>query len=550
MVHSQRTRRQQRSGQQLVRALTDSPALPAVIPAMPAAGLKVLVDEIGLHDAGALIEHSTNAQLISLIDAAIWKPARPGMPETFDAQEFLQWLSALLEIGDEFAAQRLQALDEDLLVMAMMHYLRIVDLDKQILDASSNEVFSLWDSLADNKELYGPYEVGPRHEEDWEVLQPLLTALHIEARDFLQAILTRCCLPESLLRFRDADSAALDAAGDYRDRRESQGFVTSETAGNFLRTAAGTDPATLAQERDYDLDTQDYFKRAVRHALREAQQSGGSSTRRLTSQATVAERETLGPAPDDNDEVTATAAEIDALETLIAQVEFDALSANTLRIASAGSAETANSLQLGLERLATGNPETLGQRMNEAAYLANLLMSGTQLGQSGLTHKQAVAAVMATCNLGYEFHPAADLAQMPGLIGLFRIGWHLLQRVPAMVIAGIRRTLQQDRFTARLGARRWIAQDLLRALDEELRTDVTAGGQNAIQDILQLLELIFDDHAVEHLQRLVSELPMTVEASDGIRIYQRRRFIECEADIREIEQFLADLATQVRSEHD
>ena len=125
-----------------------------------------------------LIEYSAPEQLTTVIDDVIWKKTDPGVSESFDADEFLDWIQALLDVNDEFAVKRLAALNEDLIVMAFTRYLRIEGLDKRILDAETcvKESFMMPDSI-DMTELCGPFEIRPRVHNHWEVIQPVIAAL-------------------------------------------------------------------------------------------------------------------------------------------------------------------------------------------------------------------------------------------------------------------------------------------------------------------------------------------------------------------------------------
>ncbi len=530
------------SGKHLLKALTENPELPAFVPTLRASGLKTLINEIGLHDAGALIEYSTPSQLTSLIDDAVWKQAEPGTPDRFDRDEFREWLNALLEIGDEFAVERLQAMDEDLLVMAMMGFLEIVDLDKKVLESSKtvSQEYVLWETAVDNKELYGPFEVMPRREHEWETIQPFLAALHVVDPEFLQALLTRCCLPESMLRFRDDKTAVHDAAGQRRERREKEGFVSSEAAGGFLRAARDEDLTTLVAASEYDLDTQDYFKRALKAAMDQATGAGGSRHLRLRHES---------PSGSEPDEAPPDSKRMAELEALLARVELDTLSAPVQRLAGPGSeGSTMNALQLALNQLAERQHDCVTQRMNEAAYLSNLLMTGTRIGTNTLTHKESVAAVMATCNLGYEYASQFDLTREPGLVGVFRIGWHLVQRLPFEVVERVREILATEAVRTRLGMRAWIASDVLKAISsDEVDSALEDARFEEVREVLHMLSLVFEEDAIERIERLVDHLPTTVEASDGHRIHQRRRSIERESDIAEIQGFLDALPNQLRS---
>ena len=98
-----------KSGGHLLKTLTDTPALPAFIPLMPATELKTLIDRVGVEDAGTMIEFTTPMQLAEVLDEAVWTNPAPGTPEKFDPPEFFRWLEVMLDISDEFAVERLKA---------------------------------------------------------------------------------------------------------------------------------------------------------------------------------------------------------------------------------------------------------------------------------------------------------------------------------------------------------------------------------------------------------------------------------------------------------
>ncbi len=87
----------------------------------------------------------------------------------------------------------------------------------------------------------------------------------------------------------------------------------------------------------------------------------------------------------------------------------------------------------GLLQLAERAPAIHAQRMDELAYLANVLVAGTSRGGRAYRPVEAVEAVIETCSAGLAeaigaaptAETAADLLARHGADRLFRIGWRL-----------------------------------------------------------------------------------------------------------------------------
>ena len=97
--------------------------------------------------------------------------------------------------------------------------------------------------------------------------------------------------------------------------------------------------------------------------------------------------------------------------------------------------------------------------------------------------------------------PQFDLTREPGLVGVFRIGWHLVQRIPCEVIQGLRERLGAEDLQTQLGKRAWIAMDLLNAISsDEIDADLKAARFEKVHDVLHMLSLVFEEHAVAHIK--------------------------------------------------
>src|SRR5512134_1127963 len=112
----------------LLGQMLDDPQLAPQLRALPAPVLRQVILRVGLEDAGELVALSTLEQLREVFDEDLWRSARPGEDEAFDAARFVVWLEVLLEGGDAFVADRLAELSEDFLVFAVSRLVRVLDL--------------------------------------------------------------------------------------------------------------------------------------------------------------------------------------------------------------------------------------------------------------------------------------------------------------------------------------------------------------------------------------------------------------------------------------
>src|SRR5690348_7378526 len=113
------------SASRSLRTLLGNRALPACIRALTPGALAQMCSRVGLGDAAELMALAPARQLVRALDASVWKTPRPGLAEVFDPRELLEWLSVWLDIGDEFAAERLGAIPDADLTLYLSHVLRV-----------------------------------------------------------------------------------------------------------------------------------------------------------------------------------------------------------------------------------------------------------------------------------------------------------------------------------------------------------------------------------------------------------------------------------------
>ena len=84
-----------------------------LIPALPPAELCFTAKEVGLHDAGWLMEHATAEQIAVCLDLDTWQDFVP------DRSKLDEWLKAFADSGEETLLRSTRALDLELLVLHM-----------------------------------------------------------------------------------------------------------------------------------------------------------------------------------------------------------------------------------------------------------------------------------------------------------------------------------------------------------------------------------------------------------------------------------------------
>lgn len=535
-----------KSGRHLLKKLTDNPALPTFVKRLEPATLKKLIDEIGVEDSAALIELSSTPQMVAVLDDSIWGNELPGAPETFQRDEFLRWLQAMLEVGEEFCADRLSALSEDVLVTALSHFLDIEDLDKHIVD--EDEVIAA-PSTVEAAELYGPFAVSPKVEDHWDILNAMLHTLDEREPDLLQALLYRCQM--ALGR-----GAELDAAYEHEMGREKRGFVTPESARTFLRAACAASLDELAAEVEYDLDTARSFRLVDRARAEDAQDRDGDAA----DSDEDSDEGSLGSSSDAvsqaqarsaTGEPVATDQDFADLQATVNDVEFMHSNAGpALMLEGPATPEGASALHNELAAISTRMPDAFAQRLAELAYLSNVVISGSTLDGDRFSQTQAAEAVSATCSLGLDYLGSADLALEPGLIRLFRIGWNLVQGLPLDIARRAIAHIQSVDSTASM--RGWMLDEISRAVSQdEFLGQVAAGQFEDVHETLDMLSLVISQERASELVVLVSDMPRLFVGPTGPsaleEIAQTKRFVASLDDLDRIDSLLDGLLQELQA---
>ncbi len=407
--------------QALLNRILESPEQVAAIQHLQPPVLTRLIHHVGLEDSGELVALASARQLARIFDDELWRNARPGQEERFDAERFGLWLEVMLEMGADRAAQKLTEMDEDFLTLALSHHILVVDLEELALshrrhregrlDAEALVDKALESSLSQEMDKY---LVVARQPDGWDAVLAVLLALDEQHHDFLVRLLERSCYLSSeyisdnggLYQVLTAsDQLAGDVAADREDRRAREGFMEPREAAGFLALArkgrVGEDAVTQAYWRSL---------------------------------------ESAPPPPPPSDDVQ-RAAGVEGVAPLTHLLrEAEVLPPEQPPVALLGAGERAEGagtpalLREALGWLREEDAHLLSRRMSELGYLSNVLLAGASHDGRALRAVEAAQAAVAACNLGLERHLAREGASLSagrvlvkmGLVELFGVGWQAL----------------------------------------------------------------------------------------------------------------------------
>ncbi|MFI5306011.1 MAG: DUF6178 family protein [Polyangiales bacterium] len=411
----------------MLARMLETPDLVRTVQGLHPRMLARVIDTIGLEDAGEIAALVTTRQLEAVFDHDLWRAERPGEDERLDADRFVLWLTVLSEAGETFAARKLLELDEDLVTLALSELLIVLDADRLTLETSERTPSddALVEKALESNQYFelDRYVVVARCAEGFDTIIALLTTLDRDHHDFVERLLDRCC---ELARTQIEDEGGLyealtgqasleaDVAGARADRREARGFVTVADARGFLALAGAGSLEEVLADTAVDAITAAYF-------------------RHLTEEPVVAS-------------TPETRAEDESIAKLSAWIE----QADDVPIGNAAallgsppdaprtSAERRSPLALAIERISVQEPALHATRVEELAYLANVLLAGCAHRGRGLRSVEAAQLAMAVCELGVErIAETLDEGRTPsaraehtwsthGAVKAFRIGWKAL----------------------------------------------------------------------------------------------------------------------------
>lgn len=352
-----------RGSKGLLDRVLSTPDLVRAVRALPASSLASLVTRVGVEDAGEIVALATTEQLVHLFDEDVF-----GDDEALDPARFALWLEVLLEAGDAFTAERVTSLPDDLVRAAVHAFVMVLDLDAIAVEVQDREDLGpANDALeaARTEELDGYLLVIKRHD-GWDAVWSTLLALSAQHHRYLERLLARLC--EADMEIVDEhglydvltseEMLAEDASAEREERRARLGFVSLSDARAFL---------ALAESGEGDPDVRDAVTAAW---LRRVD--------RRTARA-------VEPATD--------------LESVLRE-EGVASRAPQLPASRSGALDPVSRLRIAMESLAARTPAVHDARMEELAFLANVLSAGLRIEERRVRSIEAVELALEACAQG------------------------------------------------------------------------------------------------------------------------------------------------------
>ena len=496
-------------GTSLARLL-EAPHLARVVPHLAPETLHRLIRYAGLEACGDIVASATPAQLESVFDLDLWRHARPGENERFDADRFGEWLGLFAEAGGSAAARAIAAMDEKLLIAGLSLHVRVFDPAAIALPTSvEGEAFDIDVTTPGTECEVGGYLVRAIRTDAWDPVVTLLLALDAEHHDRFHTVMQGCRRLSNSTPERDGlDDVLLEPEQLFydmaleRDRRRSrQGYTTTAGARAFLQLArqprrhskgeTSVNPVVAAYFRDAD----EVFTEAA-----DPQQASASHPDRTDANA----------GPESPDAVLLTLAEAG----IVPQRPHALLEGTQPQSARLQYIRTL------MDYVRDADDAVYVARNRELAFLANTLVAGCSIQSRSLTPQEASDVAVGACNLGLEHWSArwpepleASLSgrgiNLPDaflidhdLVDAFEVGWAVLYDEVCMFVAG--------RLIAALSDLRCgdpYIQGGLNVLRTQLTTHRDAGTPWRARQALEVVALL-DMPAWNSLLALIDECPV------------------------------------------
>ena len=491
---------------QLARLL-DTPLLARVVPHLPAETLHQLIRYRGLEACGELVTAATPAQLTSLLDLDLWRPAQPGHDGKFDVERFGEWLEVLVDTGDSVAARTVAALDRSVVVTGLSRHVRVFD--PGIFEPtaqSDDEPIERHEAMREGGGDWlecevGGYIVRARRAAAWDAIVTLLVALEAEHGDSFHSVMQGCRrLANSMPEVDGLDDLLLapeqhlhEVAIEREHRRSQQGYATPADARAFLQMARQPSRASTARSVEANPIVAAYFR-----AADEAPEPPASRSIDVDVEA--------ADAPESIAEVIGLLTEAgmmpDRPRALLAAPDTDPQASRLMH------------LRRLMEFARDQDEAAYLQRNRELAFLANALLAGCSVQSRPFTPQEASDAAASTCNLGLESWPDAfppeSFLSDHALVAAFEAGWSVLHHDVSLFVA--------HQLIATLDEFHSVDRDLQReltALRRSLARHRDAGTPWLAQDATEVLAML-DVTAWTSVRGLLDECPVLPAALTAI----------------------------------
>jgi hypothetical protein len=453
--------------------LLDGPFLVRVVPHLPPETLHQLIRYRGLDACGELVTSATPAQLNSLLDLDLWRRARPGRDEQFDADRFGEWIEVLVETGDSVAARTVAALDKSLVVAGLSRYVRVFDQgifeptaqsDDETTDR--HEAMHEGDTMhADDAPVHessavwlecdvAGYVVRARRPDAWDAIVTLLVTLAAEHGNDFQAVMEGCRrLSNSRPEADGLDDLLLapeqhlhEVTIEREHRRSQQGYATPGDARAFLQMARQPNHSRRGESVTGSTEVNPIVTAYFREADKAPEPS--NETARIPERTPESSpSRALRPA-DAQVEATDVHESIEAVIELLTEAGVMPERPRARLEAANGDQEPWRRRAAKLTRLRPlmeyvrdADGIAYFTRSRELAFLANALLAGCSVQSRPFTPQEASDAAASICNLGLEYWPAPDTFPADSflidhdLVTAFEVGWSVLHQDVSLAVA-------------------------------------------------------------------------------------------------------------------
>jgi hypothetical protein len=441
-VYRPRRRRAKASGsrKRLLDRILDTPHLARVVPQLQPQVLHRIIQRCGLEDCGEIVALATPDQLARVFDLDLWRPARPGLDEQFDADRFGLWLEVMMESGAAVAARKLAEVDVDLATAAFAQHVRIFDRAAvSPADPMDGDEIPAVGTPTDQLSCdVGGYLVVGRRTDSWDAVVAVLSALDTEHHAYFRRVMRGCRdLSNSGFEvdglddlFTHKEQVMFDLAFNREQRREQHGYVTPAQARAFLQMSR-------QPPLGHDITSPgNPVARAYFRAIESTEAADGNSgSHRLPAASDAAN------AAEDSAEAVAAIVDVLLDAGILPQQPRGLLEGPQ------GRAPRLARIQAHMQLAADRDHAAFSMRSQELGFLANTIMAGCSIQARPFTEQEASDAAVATCNLGLENWRAHwlsantrrgssvveagvplpdDFLVAQDLVGVFQVGWTVL----------------------------------------------------------------------------------------------------------------------------
>ena len=481
-----------------------------------------VIGAYGLEDCAELVAQATPAQLSQVFDLDLWRPARPGLDERFDAERFGVWIEVLVEAGADLAAGKLSQMPIAQLIAGFAHHARVFDLSAiaayETTDGERIESRAVGGELACE---IGGYHVAARREDAWDAIVAVLSSLAAQYGNRFDELMGALRSLSNSKRELDGLDSLLESSGqmmsevadERAQRREKHGFASPAEARAFLKMSRSVRPGAVPPPPNP-------LARAYFRSLDNSSSVDGRPARQDEADAEVMELLTeAGVLPQQAPRGLLTGAEDPSPGRL-------------------------EHMHRHMRAVFDRDQLAYGERNAELAYLTNVLMAGCSIQSRPFTAKEASEAAVAVCNLGLarSAPPQDDYLLGHDLIGVFQIGWTALHEEAGMYAA---KTLIDV-----VGRLRCADEEVQGALEElriEMMRQVQAGTPWRAEPSLDVIAIL-DQPAWVALVALIAECPvihgaLTASLERGTRAIDPHAFvfIAGNADVAKVRDFMGAL---------